>query len=67
MEDFPEDRRAELREQATDETTYLLHSPKNAERLLSALERANSGIEKMETLDELMISVGFDPRELENR
>ena len=67
MEDFPEDRGAELREQAADETAYLLHSPKNAEKLRSALGRANSEIGKVETLDEFMISIGFDPSELDKR
>ena len=43
------------------ETAYLLSSPKNAERLLSALERSLKGEERRMTLDELRGEVGLDP------
>jgi antitoxin YefM len=42
------------------ETAYLLSSPKNAERLLSALERSLKGEERRMTLDELRDEVGLD-------
>lgn len=35
------------------ETVYLLRSPKNAQRLLTALERAKAGTSKSQTVDEL--------------
>jgi antitoxin YefM len=41
------------------ETAYLLRSPKNAERLLGALRRAENGEGKAETLEELRKSVGL--------
>jgi antitoxin YefM len=43
------------------ETAHLLSSPKNAERLLSALERSLKGEERRMTLDELRGEVGLDP------
>lgn len=42
------------------ETAYLLQSPKNAQRLLKALNRALSGKESSSTLEELKKEVGFD-------
>ena len=42
-----------------EETAYLLRSPKNAERLLGALQRAENGEGKVETLAELRKSVGL--------
>jgi antitoxin YefM len=41
------------------ETAYLLRSPKNAERLLNALRRAENGEGKPETVEELRVSVGL--------
>ena len=41
------------------ETAYLLRSPKNAERLLGALRRAENGEGKVETVEELRKSVGL--------
>jgi antitoxin YefM len=41
------------------ETSHLLRSPKNAERLLSALKRAKRGKGKPESLDELRQELGF--------
>jgi len=35
------------------ETAHLLRSPRNAERLLSALKRANKGKGKLQSLDKL--------------
>jgi antitoxin YefM len=41
------------------ETAYLLRSPKNAERLLGALKRAENGEGTVETVEELRKSVGL--------
>jgi antitoxin YefM len=41
------------------ETAYLLRSPKNAGRLLGALQRAKNGKGKVETVEELRRSVGL--------
>ena len=41
------------------ETVYLLRSPKNAERLLGALRRAENGEGRVETVEELRKSVGL--------
>ena len=41
------------------ETAYLLRSPKNAERLLGALRRAENGEGKVETVEELRKSIGL--------
>ena len=41
------------------ETAYLLRSPKNAERLLGALRRAENGEGKVESVEELRKSVGL--------
>jgi antitoxin YefM len=42
------------------ETAYLLRSPKNAERLLSALARAQRKEGTPQTIDELRAEVGLD-------
>ncbi len=42
------------------ETAYLLRSPKNAERLLAALERAMKNEVNPQTIDELRREVGLD-------
>jgi antitoxin YefM len=41
------------------ETSYLLRSPANAERLLTALRRAEAQTEESETVQELRASVGL--------
>ena len=41
------------------ETAHLLRSPKNAERLLAALERALKRKVKSKTIDELRLEVGL--------
>lgn len=41
------------------ETAHLLRSPKNAERLMRALNRAKRGEGKAESIDELRKSVGL--------
>jgi antitoxin YefM len=41
------------------ETDYLLRSPKNAERLMGALRRAENGEGRVETVEELRKSVGL--------
>jgi len=45
------------------ETAHLLRSPKNAQRLLKALEQAKSGVGKPETVDELRRDLGLDSEE----
>jgi antitoxin YefM len=45
------------------ETAHLLRSPKNAQRLLKALEQARGGIGKPETVDELRRDLGLDSEE----
>lgn len=45
------------------ETAHLLRSPHNAERLLTALNRAKSGVVKSQSLDELSKELGFDQKE----
>ena len=42
------------------ETAYLLRSPKNAERLLAALERAFKGKPRALTIEQLRLEVGLD-------
>lgn len=42
------------------ETAHLLRSPKNAERLLAALERAREGTEPAQTIDSLKATVGWE-------
>lgn len=42
------------------ETAHLLRSPKNAERLLAALERARSGVELPQTIENLKDAVGIN-------
>lgn len=42
------------------ETAHLLRSPKNAERLLTALNRALQNEGRPQSLDELRIEVGLD-------
>jgi len=44
------------------ETAYLLRSPKNAARLLTALERALKGRPKPMTIDKLRLEVGLDSK-----
>jgi antitoxin YefM len=43
-----------------EETAYLLRSPKNAERLLTALSRSKAEEGAALTLEELRAEVGFD-------
>ena len=42
------------------ETAHLLRSPKNAIRLLNALDRARKGTGSPQTIDELRKEVGFE-------
>jgi len=42
------------------ETAHLLRSPKNAKRLLTALDRARKGTGTPQTIDELREEVGFE-------
>lgn len=44
------------------ETAHLLRSPKNAQRLLTALNRALSGSEPVSTLDKLKKELGFEQK-----
>jgi hypothetical protein len=50
----------ELYEDLGAETTYLLRSPTNAERLLTALARAQAGKTEPQSLDKLRREVGFE-------
>jgi len=50
----------ELYEDLGAETTYLLRSPANADRLLTALTRAQAGTTEPQSLDELRREVGLD-------
>ena len=45
------------------ETAHLLRSPKNAERLLTALNRAHSGRLKPRRIRQLRQEMGLDPEE----
>ncbi|MDQ6786146.1 MAG: type II toxin-antitoxin system prevent-host-death family antitoxin [Acidobacteriota bacterium] len=42
------------------ETAHLLRSPKNAQRLLKALQRAQAKIEKPETIEKLRLEFGIE-------
>ncbi|MFH1489330.1 MAG: type II toxin-antitoxin system prevent-host-death family antitoxin [Pseudomonadota bacterium] len=42
------------------ETAHLLRSPKNAQRLLSALDRVRKGAGTAQTIDEFRSEVGFE-------
>lgn len=42
------------------ETAHLLRSPKNAKRLLSALDRVRKGSGSPQTIDDLRNEVGFE-------
>lgn len=48
------------------ETTHLLRSPKNAKRLLTALNRAMSRTEKPSTVDDLRKEFGLDKKATED-
>jgi antitoxin YefM len=43
------------------ETAHLLRSPKNAQRLLNALRRANKGQGKVQSVDQLRREMGLEP------
>ena len=45
------------------ETAHLLRSPRNTERLLTALNRAKSGVVESQSLDALRKELGFDKKE----
>jgi antitoxin YefM len=45
------------------ETAHLLRSPKNAQRLLTALNRAQAKEVSPQTIDQLRQEMGLDPRE----
>jgi antitoxin YefM len=55
-------KRVSIPEEA-DETEYLLRSPKNAERLLKAMERARAGVGEPQTLESLREELGLDSAE----
>ncbi len=42
------------------ETAHLLRSPKNAKRLLSALDRVHKGAGVAQTIDDLRNEIGFE-------
>jgi antitoxin YefM len=43
------------------ETAHLLRSPRNAQRLLTAMRRANKGQGKVQSLDQLRRAMGIEP------
>jgi antitoxin YefM len=45
------------------ETAHLLRSPRNAKRLLEAMQRAQAGEGEPQTVDELRRDLGIDPAE----
>jgi len=45
------------------ETAHLLRSPKNAQRLLQALNRAQSNLVKPQSLEELQQEIGLNEKE----
>ncbi|MBD2250162.1 type II toxin-antitoxin system Phd/YefM family antitoxin [Nostoc parmelioides FACHB-3921] len=45
------------------ETAHLLRSPRNAERLLRALDRAKSGVVESQSLDDIRKELGLDQKE----
>ena len=45
------------------ETAHLLRSPKNARRLLTALDRAKTNKSKAQSVEKLRREMGFDSRE----
>ena len=45
------------------ETAHLLRSPKNAERLLSALAKARAGEGRAMTVEQLRHELGLEPKE----
>jgi len=45
------------------ETAHLLRSPKNAQRLMQALRRAQAGKGRAEPLDKLRAELGLDDKE----
>jgi antitoxin YefM len=47
-----------------EETAYLLHSPRNAERILSALANAKAGKHSPMTIEELKREVGFQDEDI---
>jgi antitoxin YefM len=46
-----------------NETAHLLRSPKNAERLLSALTKARAGEGRTMTVEQLLHELGLEPEE----
>ena len=46
--------------EALEETAYLLRSPKNARRLLTALDRVHKTSGTPQTIDDLRDEVGFE-------
>jgi hypothetical protein len=52
---------ATWKSEAMSETEHLLQSPKNAERLLKAMEQAKAGTGKPQTIEELRKDLGIDP------
>lgn len=58
-----------MKKRKIDETEYLLRSPRNAERLLRALERSERGEGKSQTVEEFRKEIGLEgvPRRNQNR
>jgi antitoxin YefM len=45
------------------ETAHLLRSPRNAERLLTAMERSKAGTVEPQTVEQLRRELGLEPEE----
>jgi antitoxin YefM len=59
MSENEDRKRASPPEAGADETEYLLRSPKNAERLLRAMEQARAGVGAPQTVESLREELGL--------
>lgn len=63
MSENEEGKRASIPEEGADETEYLLRSPRNAERLLRAMEQARAGVGTPQTVESLREELGLGSAE----
>lgn len=56
-----------MKKRKIDETEYLLRSPRNAARLLRALERSKRGEGKPQTVEEFRKEMGLERRATRSR
>jgi hypothetical protein len=59
MSENKDRKRASPPEAGADETEHLLRSPKNAERLLRAMEQARAGVGEPQTVESLRQELGL--------